>query len=70
MADFTIDETVDITDVVCPMTFVKAKVAMAELEIGQVASLFWEELSVEEVMKELIRDFKLSLENVKTQLCS
>ncbi len=25
MADFTIDETVDITDVVCPMTFVKAK---------------------------------------------
>ena len=26
MADFTIDETVDITDVVCPMTFVKAKV--------------------------------------------
>ena len=23
MADFTIDETVDITDVVCPMTFVK-----------------------------------------------
>ena len=70
MADFTIDETVDITDVVCPMTFVKAKVAMEELEIGQVASLFWEELSVEEVMKELIRDFKLSLENVKTQLCS
>ena len=41
-----------------------------ELEIGQVASLFWEELSVEEVMKELIRDFKRSLENVKTQLCS
>ena len=25
---------------------------------------------MEEVMKELIRDFKLSLENVKTQLCS
>ena len=36
-----------------------------ELEIGQVASLFWEELSVEEVMKELIRDFNLSLENIK-----
>ena len=31
MADFTIDETVDITDVVCPMTFVKAKVAMLSL---------------------------------------
>ena len=39
MADFTIDETVYITDVVCPMTFVKAKVAMEELEIGQVLSV-------------------------------
>ena len=36
MADYTIDERVDITDVVCPMTFVKAKVAMEELEVGQV----------------------------------
>ena len=32
MADFTIDETVDITDVVCPMTFVKAKVAMEKFQ--------------------------------------
>lgn len=39
MADFTIDETVDITDVVFLMTFVKAKVAMEELEIGQVLSV-------------------------------
>ncbi len=30
------DETVDITDVVCPVTFVKAKVAMEEIEVGQV----------------------------------
>ena len=30
------DDFVDITDVVCPMTFVKAKVAMEELEDGQV----------------------------------
>ena len=36
MAEFEVDERVDITDVVCPMTFVKAKVAMEELEIGQV----------------------------------
>ena len=35
MAEFEVDERVDITDVVCPMTFVKAKVAMEELEIGQ-----------------------------------
>ena len=39
MADFTIDATVDITDVVCPMTFVKAQEAMEELEIGQVLSV-------------------------------
>ena len=31
-----VDDTVDITDVVCPMTFVKAKAAIEELEIGQV----------------------------------
>ena len=37
--DFNIDERVDITDVVCPMTFVKAKVAMEELEIGQVLAV-------------------------------
>ena len=28
MGDFEIDERVDITDVVCPMSFVKAMVAM------------------------------------------
>ena len=39
MADFQIDDTVDITDVVCPVTFVKAKVAMEELEIGQVLAV-------------------------------
>ena len=32
MADFNITDTVDITDVVCPVTFVKAKVALEELE--------------------------------------
>ena len=39
MADtnnFTVDETVDITDVVCPVTFVKAKVALEELDDGQI----------------------------------
>ena len=39
MADFVIDDTVDITDVVCPTTFVKAKVAMEEIEIGQVLAV-------------------------------
>ncbi|MDR3313993.1 MAG: sulfurtransferase TusA family protein [Oscillospiraceae bacterium] len=39
MADFLIDETVDITDVVCPVTFVKAKVALEELDDGQILAL-------------------------------
>ncbi len=39
MADFVIDDTVDITDVVCPVTFVKAKVALEELDEGQVLAI-------------------------------
>lgn len=39
MADFVIDDTVDITDVVCPTTFVKAKVALEELDEGQILSI-------------------------------
>jgi len=39
MADFIVNETVDITDVVCPVTFVKAKVALDELEEGQILSI-------------------------------
>ena len=35
MAEYKIDDTVDITDVVCPVTFVKAKVALEELDEGQ-----------------------------------
>ncbi len=36
MAEREIDDYVDITDVVCPITFVKAKAAIEELEVGQV----------------------------------
>ena len=39
MADYTIDERVDITDVVGAMTFVEAEVAMEELEVGQVLAV-------------------------------
>ena len=39
MADFKIDYTVDITDVVCPTTFVKAKIALEELEEGEILSV-------------------------------
>ena len=36
MSELKPEAFIDITDVVCPMTFVKAKVAMEELEDGQV----------------------------------
>ena len=39
MADIKIDDTVDITDVVCPVTFVKAKVALEELDDGQILAV-------------------------------
>lgn len=39
MADYTITDTVDITDVVCPVTFVKAKVALEELKDGDILSV-------------------------------
>ena len=36
MEEYTIDDRVDITDVTCPVTFVKAKVAIEELDEGQI----------------------------------
>ena len=36
MADFNVDETIDITDVTCPITFVKTKVALEEMDDGQI----------------------------------
>ena len=36
MSEIREDEFVDITDVNCPVTFVKTKVAMEEIEVGQV----------------------------------
>jgi TusA-related sulfurtransferase len=37
--DFVINETIDTTDVVCPVTFVMAKVALEELDDGQILSI-------------------------------
>lgn len=39
MSEIKFDDTVDITDVVCPVTFVKAKVALEELDEGQILSI-------------------------------
>ena len=37
--DIKYDDFVDITDKVCPLTFVKAKVALEELEDGQILAI-------------------------------
>jgi len=39
MANYKIDATTDITDAVCPMTFVKAKIELDELNEGQILSI-------------------------------
>lgn len=39
MSEIKFDDTVDITDVVCPVTFVRAKVALEELDEGQILSI-------------------------------
>lgn len=39
MADVYYDAEVDVTDKVCPLTFVKAKVALDELDEGEVLAI-------------------------------
>ena len=39
MADFNITDSLDITDVNCPITFVKAKIALEELDDGDILSI-------------------------------
>ena len=39
MSEIQFDDQVDITDVVCPVTFVKAKVALAELDDGEILAV-------------------------------
>ncbi|MDR1472158.1 MAG: sulfurtransferase TusA family protein [Synergistaceae bacterium] len=39
MRDLGADASVDITDVVCPVTFVKTKIALEELDPGQTISI-------------------------------
>ena len=34
--EINVDEAIDITDVVCPVTFVKTKVALEEMDDGQI----------------------------------
>ncbi len=39
MAEIKYDEFVDITDKVCPLTFVKAKVAIDEIDDGEILAV-------------------------------
>lgn len=39
MAEIKFDAEVDITDKVCPLTFVKAKVSLDELEDGEILAI-------------------------------
>ena len=39
MAEFNITDTVDITDVTCPITLVKAKVELEELDDGDILEI-------------------------------
>ena len=39
MSEIQFDDQVDITDVVCPVTFVKAKVALEELDDGDILAV-------------------------------
>ena len=39
MADINITDSIDITDVNCPITFVKTKIALEELDDGDILSV-------------------------------
>lgn len=49
------DAVVDITDVCCPVTFVKAKAAMEELAVGQILEV---RLNAGEALENVPRSFK------------
>lgn len=53
--EFKIDDSIDITDVKCPTTFVKAKVALEELDDGQILSI---RLNDGEPVQNVPRSFK------------
>lgn len=53
--EIAFDDEVDITDAVCPMTFVRAKAAIEELEIGQVLKVH---LNEREPMQNVPRSLK------------
>ncbi|MEE3481892.1 MAG: sulfurtransferase TusA family protein [Lachnospiraceae bacterium] len=57
----TYDKYVDITDVVCPVTFVKAKVSFDEMEVGQVLRVH---MNAGDPSRNVPRSFKLEGQKV------
>ena len=55
------DKYVDITDVVCPVTFVKAKVSFDELAVGQVLRVH---MNARDPSRNVPRSFKLEGQKV------
>ena len=55
MDEIKANEFVDITDVVCPITFVKAKVALEEMEDGQILEV---KMNEGEPIQNVPRSFK------------
>lgn len=54
--EIVFDDEVDITDAVCPMTFVRAKAAIEELEIGQVLKVHLNEGEPMQNVPRLLKD--------------
>ena len=56
MSEIHFDEQVDITDVVCPVTFVKAKVALEEMDEGKVLAVKMNEGQTEQNVPRRIKE--------------
>ena len=56
MAEFNITDSVDITDVNCPITFVKTKVALEELDDGDILEILLGPEAVDDGSQVIARD--------------
>ena len=63
--NFEVTDTIDITDVTCPITFVKAKVAIEELEEGEILRIHLNEGEpLQNVPRSLAEEGHEVLENI------
>ena len=63
--EIKVDDTVDVTDVKCPTTFVKAKVALEELDEGQILAVRLNDGEpVQNVPRSLKEDFEQAIKQI------